>query len=170
MKNCSPLPEFVSLTLPSPSRGGCFLSLEHSFCELSLRLTSDIECGMSGKPEWVLRRAKQLRRASTLPERMLWSRLKHRDISGLVFRRQHPLLDMYVVDFICLEAKVAVEVDGAYTHIETGLQDLERQSAIEAEGFIVFRFTASDVMNRCDEIADGIIETCRSKIDGARGD
>ncbi|GAA0572828.1 hypothetical protein GCM10008942_21940 [Rhizomicrobium electricum] len=59
-------------------------------------------------------RARALRHRLTDAERILWSRLRCHDFGGLHFRKQHPL-GPYIADFVCLKAKLVVEVDGA-TH------------------------------------------------------
>ena len=55
--------------------------------------------------------AKALRKNSTMAEKKLWSLLRKRQLKGLKFRRQTPLGN-YVVDFICFEAKIIIELDG----------------------------------------------------------
>jgi very-short-patch-repair endonuclease len=56
-------------------------------------------------------RAKQLRKNSTDAERLLWRVLRSRQVAGYKFRRQQPL-DEFIVDFVCLEKRLVVEVDG----------------------------------------------------------
>ncbi len=56
-------------------------------------------------------RARQLRKNMTDAERVLWAKLRRRQMFGLKFRRQQPLGD-YIVDFVCLEKKLVIEVDG----------------------------------------------------------
>ena len=58
------------------------------------------------------RLAKDLRRAMSLPEVLLWVQIKGRRLAGLLFRRQHPI-GPYVLDFYCEAAKLCVEIDGA---------------------------------------------------------
>src|SRR5208337_573404 len=55
--------------------------------------------------------ARQLRRNATIPERMLWNRLRGGRLAGLKFRRQQPI-GPYIVDFFCHEVGLVVEVDG----------------------------------------------------------
>ncbi len=58
-----------------------------------------------------IQRGRKLRRDAPFPERLLWSRLKNGGLSGLKFRRQHPV-GPYYADFACSELKLIVELDG----------------------------------------------------------
>ena len=58
--------------------------------------------------------AKRLRRAQTDAERLLWARLRDRQLNGYKFRRQRPI-ERYVVDFVCIERRLVVELDGGGT-------------------------------------------------------
>jgi very-short-patch-repair endonuclease len=64
-----------------------------------------------------MRRAKALRRALTPAEALLWTQLKSRQLDGLHFRKQHPV-GPFVLDFYCSEARLAVEVDGVWHHMD----------------------------------------------------
>src|SRR5262249_43802960 len=70
-------------------------------------------------------RARQLRRASTVPERIIWGLLRDRRFKGHKFRRQHPV-GPYVVDYYCASARLVVELDGR-SHDDRGTADIERQ-------------------------------------------
>jgi very-short-patch-repair endonuclease len=54
---------------------------------------------------------RRLRNESTTPERVLWSKLRGRQVEGYKFRRQFGI-GIFVVDFYCSELKLAIEVDG----------------------------------------------------------
>jgi very-short-patch-repair endonuclease len=58
------------------------------------------------------KQARRLRKTETAAEKRLWAHLRNRRLAGLKFRRQHPL-GRRVVDFFCVEAKLAVELDGS---------------------------------------------------------
>jgi very-short-patch-repair endonuclease len=60
----------------------------------------------------VIHFARKLRRDLTEAERRLWGHLRRRQLDGFKFRRQHPF-GIYVCDFICLEARLIVELDGS---------------------------------------------------------
>ena len=70
------------------------------------------------------------------------------------FRRQHSI-DPYIVDFVCLERKLIIELDGG-CHECVGERDLERQRYLETLGFRVVRFTNEDVLEDLNAMAVGI--------------
>ena len=65
-------------------------------------------------PGATIGKARGLRRSLTLPEGLLWRELRKRP-EGLKFRRQHPA-GPFVLDFVCLQARLAIEVDGVKIH------------------------------------------------------
>ena len=69
-------------------------------------------------------RARRLRREMTSAERSLWKRLRRRQILGFRFRRQVPM-GRYIVDFVCFESQLVVEVDGGM-HTESSDDDAVR--------------------------------------------
>jgi very-short-patch-repair endonuclease len=78
--------------------------------------------------------AKDLRNRSTDAERILWSHIRAKRLDGLKFRRQHPLWN-YIVDFVCLERKIIIELDGGQ-HAEPAIQEYDRERGdwLENEG------------------------------------
>jgi very-short-patch-repair endonuclease len=63
------------------------------------------------RPESSAPRRRDLRQQATTPEQILWYALRNRQVQGLKFRRQHSI-GLYVVDFYCADAQLAVEIDG----------------------------------------------------------
>ena len=97
-------------------------------------------------PEITFERAKALRRALTLPETILWERLRNRRLNGLRFRRQHPI-GPWILDFYCPAAKLAVEVDGQHhAHGEVPARDERRDAWLVRQGVEVLRFSAADIL------------------------
>ena len=89
--------------------------------------------------------AKQLRRDQTDCERLLWQRLRNRQLGGFKFRRQYPL-PPYVLDFYCAELRLAVELDGGQHYADTALLRDERRSRFLLEqGIGVLRFSNREV-------------------------
>jgi very-short-patch-repair endonuclease len=82
--------------------------------------------------------AKSMRSTSTQAESRLWWHLRAARFRGFKFRRQQPLGD-YIVDFICFDRKLIVEVDGSQ-HLEAVWQDDVRTAWLESQGFTVLRF------------------------------
>jgi very-short-patch-repair endonuclease len=99
-------------------------------------------------------RARALRKRQTDAERFLWRRLRARQLGGYKFRRQE-LLDPYIVDFVCLESKLIVELDGGQ-HSEQLEYDAERSSYLSRLGFKVLRFWNHDVLRNIEPVLEWI--------------
>jgi very-short-patch-repair endonuclease len=97
--------------------------------------------------------SKSLRREMTDPEMRLWYRLRAGRFDGWKFRRQVPLGD-YVVDFLCENARLIVEIDGGQ-HADQQEDDLARTRWLEQQGYRVMRFWNNEVL----ENMDGVLET-----------
>ena len=78
-------------------------------------------------------RARQLRRNPTEVERLLWQRLRFWQVGGFKFRRQQPLGN-YVADFVCLEGRLIVEIDGGQ-HVDQKVYDTKRHAWLRDSGF-----------------------------------
>src|SRR3990172_7242183 len=86
-----------------------------------------------------------LRKNETTAEKILWSRLRNRQLLGYKFRRQHGI-DHYVVDFYCSEKRLAVEVDGVTHYSPSEIEyDKERENLIKTYGIKFVRVTNADV-------------------------
>jgi very-short-patch-repair endonuclease len=92
--------------------------------------------------------AARLRRDRTETEDRFWQAVRNRQLDGFKFRFQHSLWP-YVADFICLEAKLIVELDGGQ-HSET--KDARRTAFLEARGFRVLRFWNHDVLENLEVV------------------
>jgi very-short-patch-repair endonuclease len=84
-------------------------------------------------------RAKELRQRMTPAEHILWERLRDCQLSGLKFRRQHPI-GACIVDFYCAKARLVIELDGGI-HRQQVEADANRSQALEGQGYRVLRFT-----------------------------
>ena len=110
-------------------------------------------------PNSTIVRARELRRAMSLPEGLLWQELRKRP-DGLKFRRQHPI-GQYVAGFYCPAAKLVIEVDGVSHDMGDRPQRDERRDAWLAEqGYQVIRVTAGDVMRDVQLVLNGILSAC----------
>jgi very-short-patch-repair endonuclease len=94
------------------------------------------------------RRARQLRKESTLAEVLLWQHLKKRQRRGIDFHRQKPI-DEFIVDFFAPKLMLAVEIDGE-SHRLKDREDLKRQRKLEALGIRFLRFNDLQVKTRID--------------------
>ncbi len=101
------------------------------------------------------RRARELRRQSTDAERMLWSRLRDRQLRGVKFRRQAPI-DSYIVDFTSAERQLIIELDGGH-HSDQRDSDDARTRDLESRGFQVLRFWNGDVLRDPDSVIEAIL-------------
>ena len=106
-----------------------------------------------GLPVTTTGQARALRRSPTDAERALWRSLRRRRFAGHKFRRQ-PLGD-YVVDFVCLERRLVIEVDGG-EHLRQVTRDAGRDEWLRGEGFRVLRFWDSDVLSQLDSVEQAI--------------
>ena len=91
-----------------------------------------------------LQRRQSLRGNSTDAERITWQHLRGKQVLGVRFRRQHSI-DQYIVDFVSLEAKLIVELDGGQ-HAENVPYDTRRDHHSQSLGFTVLRFWNNDVI------------------------
>ena len=105
------------------------------------------------KPQ-VKQRSRKLRKEMTDAERKLWNILRNRQLNGFKFRRQHPF-GKYVLDFVCLETGLVIEVDGGQ-HQKSVIYDQKRTLCLEQQGFKVLRFWNNEVMNHFDEVLEVI--------------
>jgi adenine-specific DNA-methyltransferase len=84
-------------------------------------------------------RARSLRTRATASEKALWELLRRRQQWGLRFRRQHPI-GPFIVDFVCLERRLIVEVDGAvHSNVRRIAEDIERDAWLSEQRFKVMR-------------------------------
>jgi len=100
--------------------------------------------------------ARRNRKEPTAEERRLWVRLRDRKLDGAKFRRQGRI-GPYIVDFVCSEAKLIVEIDGPVHELtERREKDLERQRWLEKEGYYVLRFTDRESRDDIDRVLNRI--------------
>ena len=104
--------------------------------------------------------SKSLRKRPTEAEALLWKRLRAKQIEGLKFRRQEPI-DKYIVDFICLQTRIIVEVDGGQHALEKD-RDAERDRYLRKQGFRILRFWNNEVLQNIDGVLEVIRENCLS--------
>jgi very-short-patch-repair endonuclease len=100
------------------------------------------------------KRAQELRKNLTDAEQHLWRILKRHQIAGVKFRRQQPL-GSFIVDFVCFERRLIVEVDGGQ-HAEQVPYDEQRTGWLEAQGYCVLRFWNNDVLANAEGVAEAI--------------
>ena len=99
--------------------------------------------------------ARKLRSNSTDAELKLWSALKNRQLGNFKFRRQAPI-GKYIIDLVCLEKYLIVEVDGGQ-HIEASLADNDRTACMQSHGYRVVRFWNDQVLKETDTVLEEIL-------------
>ena len=105
-------------------------------------------------------RRKELRNGATPAEKQLWSILQNSNLGGFKFRRQ-VILNGFIVDFACLEARLVLEVDGATHSTEVEIaRDAARSVALRYQGYAILRFANDEVFHNLD----GVLETIRLKL------
>jgi len=99
--------------------------------------------------------ARTLRVRMTDAERALWFQLRAKRLQDWKFRRQQPI-GKYIVDFVCFEAKLVVELDGGQ-HAEQADADARRTAWLESQDFRVLRFWDDAVLKETDAVLGEIL-------------
>jgi very-short-patch-repair endonuclease len=108
-------------------------------------------------------RARSLRQKMSLPEVMIWQRLRPKVNKDFHLRRQVPLLGKYTVDFYFGKLKVVFEIDGSI-HALKGESDRERDRTLKQAGISVVRIAARSVLANPDGVSDFIRRICLGEI------
>jgi very-short-patch-repair endonuclease len=106
-------------------------------------------------------RSRELRRALTPAERILWKHLRGRRLGGFKFRRQHPL-GPFFVDMACHECRLLVEVDGE-SHLGAEAKDARRDAYLELHGWIILRFWNTQVYDETEAVLEMIYRVCEER-------
>ncbi|MFN7780193.1 MAG: endonuclease domain-containing protein [Betaproteobacteria bacterium] len=91
-------------------------------------------------------------------EQKLWYALRHKQLHGHRFRRQHPV-GPYIADFACIEAKLVIEVDGGQ-HNEPDI-DRHRDEFLTSQGWRVLRFWNNQILSELDAVLEVIASALR---------
>jgi very-short-patch-repair endonuclease len=103
------------------------------------------------------KRQRALRNNPTDAEIKLWQYLRRRQVKGCKFRRQHPL-GAFILDFVCLERKIVIELDGGQ-HLDAVAYDNKRTRFLEQAGFVVLRFWNNEVFENIEGVMAVILRT-----------
>ena len=118
---------------------------------------------MINGPGETVHKARRLRKAMTLPEGLLWRALRQRP-GGFKFRRQHPA-GVYVLDFFCAQARLAVEVDGSgHDGAAAAKRDEVRTQYLASQGIAVLRIAARDVLENLESVVRQIVACARRNL------
>ena len=108
--------------------------------------------------------SRDLRNHMTEAEKLLWSRIRNKQILDLQFYRQKPILN-YIVDFYCPAANLVIECDGSQHFTNEGLEaDRVWDEALAQLGLKVFRFDNGQVMGRIDDIVEVVYQCCLNQL------
>ena len=100
--------------------------------------------------------SQELRKNMTDAERLVWSRIRRKQLNGLQVYRQR-IIGNYIVDFYCPKAKLVIEIDGGQHFMEEGLKkDAVRDVWINNQGFTVLRFSDEEVLSNLDGVIEKI--------------
>ena len=102
-------------------------------------------------------KARTLRRNQTDAEKLVWQRLRNRQLMDKRFRRQYPI-GQYIVDFVCLNLRLIVELDGGQ-HMDQQAYDERRSDYLNQQGFVVVRFWNNEVMGNIEGVLESLILT-----------
>lgn len=100
-------------------------------------------------------RARQLRRNMTDAEQILWCRIRNRQLLNAKFRRQF-ILGSYIVDFVCLEQRLVIEIDGSH-RLHNKSYDDKRSACLTQQGFVVIRFWNHEVLGDIEAVLEVIL-------------
>ncbi len=85
---------------------------------------------------------------------MVWQRLRNRELDGLKFRRQH-VIGRFIVDFVCIEKKLIIELDGGQHAITQ--DDAKRTEYLNMKGYKVIRFWDHDILQNGESVLKTIL-------------
>ena len=151
----------IHVTLPPPTCSELVeLSREGETNSLSLDGRGIKGEGDIKLPDNITQIAKNLRKTSTIAERLLWRHLRVKEVEGYKFRRQAPIGN-YIADFVCFEKRIIIEVDGRQHQIEKD-KDYKRDKWFKEQGFRVLRFWNNEVLRNMEGVYEVIKESCLS--------
>ncbi|TDS83100.1 endonuclease domain-containing protein [Comamonas sp. JUb58] len=105
-----------------------------------------------------VQQARALRQSPTTAEQLLWRHLRNRQLAGAKFRRQHPL-GPYILDFVCLEHGLVVEVDGGqHADLQAQAYDQQRSAWLQQQGLQVLRFWNHEVVQQTNEVLAQLLQ------------
>lgn len=108
--------------------------------------------------------SRDLRINMTDAEQLLWQRIRRKQILGLQFYRQKPILN-FIVDFYCPAANLVIECDGGQHYTEVGLEtDQNRDHALSELGLVTLRFSNHQILTEIDDVIELIFQIAQSRI------
>jgi very-short-patch-repair endonuclease len=106
--------------------------------------------------------ARELRKNMTDAERVLWTRLRRKQLSGCIFYRQKNIGN-YIVDFYCPAVRLIIELDGGQHYSAEGkVKDETRDQYLAKQGLKVMRFSDLDVLKNIDGVLQVLYDYCKN--------
>lgn len=100
----------------------------------------------------LIERCRELRKNPTEAESLLWDQLRHNQLNGWKFRRQHPMIG-FILDFYCSKVRLGIELDGEVHKNPEQLEiDEERTLELNDHGIEIIRFWNSEVVNSIENV------------------
>lgn len=122
-------------------------------------MSADRRAMFYGAKAEIFNRAAKLRENETEAEKLLWAYLSKRQLSGLKFRRQHPI-SSFIVDFYCHSKKLVIELDGEiHDQIDQEDYDVGRKYELESLGLKVLKFKNQEVFDDVELVLKSIKES-----------
>jgi very-short-patch-repair endonuclease len=108
--------------------------------------------------------ARNLRKDMPSAEQRLWVFIRRKQLDGLRFRRQHTI-GPYIADFVCVEAKLVIELDGEQHGLDGApAHDEKRNAFMESKGWAVVRFWNNEVYDTIDDVLETILDAAGNSI------
>jgi uroporphyrinogen-III synthase/very-short-patch-repair endonuclease len=108
--------------------------------------------------QYIIKLAREFRKNPTVTKKLLWAKLRNRNLDGLKFRRQYPI-ERYIVDFYCDELKLVVEVEGSiHDKPEQQNYDNERFKDLTLSGYQILRIQNYEVLNNINGVLEKILQ------------
>ena len=108
--------------------------------------------------------AKELRARMTEPEKILWEKLRLKQLGSYRFKAQHPIGE-FIVDFYCHKSRLVIEIDGGY-HDQRDQQDYDvnREKILSEFGLKIIRFKNEDVLDRINCVLEEITRNLKTHV------
>jgi very-short-patch-repair endonuclease len=102
--------------------------------------------------------SQELRKNMTDAERLLWSKMRNKQLKGLLFYRQR-IIGNYIVDFYCPRVNLVIEIDGGQHYTDEGIkEDRIRDDYLRTQGYKVLRFSDKEVFENLKGVVERIYE------------
>ncbi len=105
---------------------------------------------------YLLKNSRDLRKFGTDAEQWLWQKLRNRQMNGYKFCRQIPI-DKYIVDFLCKERRLVIELDGSQHFLQKGY-DQQRSDYLASKGYRIVRYWNNQVLQEGEAVLEDILQ------------